>query len=267
MATLPLPAGLATVEAPAAWRVIDFVSDLHLAEDGPNSVAAWERYLCATTADAVFILGDLFEFWLGDDSRHAGFEARCAAALTEATTRRPLAFMCGNRDFLLGREMLEACGVAALTDPTVLVAFGERVLLTHGDALCLDDADYQRFRKQVRNAEAQRQFLAHPLPERRVLVRSLRELSEGRKTEQSSDAWSDVNVPSAIDWLHAADATQLIHGHTHRPGTQALGSGLTRHVLSDWDLDHGTAPRAEVLRWQAGGMTRLRPEHAVTPTG
>lgn len=265
MAAPPLPADLATLQAPAAWQAIDFISDLHLAEDTPHGVAAWQRYLRETRADAVFILGDLFEIWVGDDARHAGFEAHGAAILADSASRRPTAFMCGNRDFLLGREMLEACGVTALADPTVLCAFGARTLLTHGDALCVADLDYQQFRRQVRSPQWQRDFLAQPLAERRAQARAMREISEQRKATQAPEAWVDVDTDAALAWLRQAGAQTLIHGHTHRPASQTLAPGLVRHVLSDWELDHGAQPRAEVLRWQAGGLTRLAPEQAGRP--
>ncbi|MEO7337174.1 MAG: metallophosphoesterase, partial [Caldimonas sp.] len=105
------------VIAPPAWRAIDFISDLHLAHDTPRTFEAWRDYLLRKTADAVIILGDLFEAWVGDDARHDGFEARAAAVLSEASARRPMFFMVGNRDFLVGDEMLGACGVRALADP------------------------------------------------------------------------------------------------------------------------------------------------------
>lgn len=261
MATLALPADLALIDAPPEWRAIDFIADLHLAEDTPRGIQAWQRYLQDTRADAVFILGDLFEVWVGDDARHAGFEARCAAILGAAAERRTIAFMCGNRDFLLGRAMLDACGVWALADPTVLVAFGVRVLLTHGDALCVDDLDYQAFRRQVRSSEWQRQFLAQPLAERRAQAQAMRRISAGRKVRQ--DEWVDVDDAAALGWLRAAAAGTMIHGHTHRPASHTLAPGHVRHVLSDWELDQGDERgRADVLRWQPSGIERLTPDEA-----
>jgi UDP-2,3-diacylglucosamine hydrolase len=250
------------VHAPADWRRIDFISDLHLAEDTPNAFAAWREYLLATDADAVFILGDLFEAWVGDDARHEGFEARGAAVLAEAALRTKLFFMVGNRDFLLGREMLEACGVEGLPDPTVLAAYGERVLLTHGDAWCLGDEPYQRFRTQVRAPAWQAQVLARPLAERRTMARSLRSESE-RLAAEHTGPWHDIDAPTAIEAMTIHAAPTLVHGHTHRPETAALAPGFMRHVLSDWDLDHATTPpRAEALRWEPGRWTRLAPSAA-----
>ena len=251
----------AAIVAPAAWRAIDFISDLHLAGDTPRTFAAWADYLRGTPADAVLILGDLFEAWVGDDARGEGFEARSAAVLADAAAQRTLGFMVGNRDFLLGPAMLEACGVIALADPTVVTAFDQRVLLTHGDAMCIGDVAYQQFRGVVRSDAWQRDFLGRPLDERRAAARALR--AEGTRRKAESGPWHDVDRQTAIDALRAAAAQTLIHGHTHRPGTEVLAPGLVRHVLSDWDLDHGGTPRAEVLRWQASGFRRLTPDEAL----
>ena len=250
--------------APPEWRSIDFISDLHLAEDTPHAFAAWRDYLLHTAADAVFILGDLFEAWVGDDARHEGFEAGAAAVLTEAASRRSIAFMVGNRDFLLSGTMLDACGVRALPDPTALGAFGQRVLLTHGDAWCVADLDYQRYRAQVRAPGWQSQVLAMPLADRRLLARRMRSESE-RQTAAHPGEWFDVDKPTAVRWMTAARTPTLVHGHTHRPATEALAPGFVRHVLSDWELDRAAVPRAQVLRWQSGGWARLAPVDAVDP--
>lgn len=253
-AARPVPAELL---APPAWQRIDFISDLHLGPDTPQTLEAWLGYLHETAADAVFILGDLFEVWAGDDARFDAFESRCMAALAEAASQRSLGFMAGNRDFLLGPDMLGACGMQALADPTVLVAFGQRMLLTHGDALCLADTEYQAFRALVRSPAWQRDFLAQPLEQRRRFARELRSQSEMRKRSlPSPEAWADIDIPMTLGWLHDANAPTLIHGHTHRPATEPLGDGCVRHVLSDWDLDH-PPHRTEVLRMTAAGLARL----------
>lgn len=253
----------ATVIAPASWRAIDFISDLHLTVETPRAFALWADYLRETSADAVFILGDLFEAWVGDDARFEGFEARSAAVLADAAARRPIAFMAGNRDFLLGSAMLEACGVAALADPTLLCAFGERVLLSHGDAMCIDDVSYQQFRQVVRGATWQREFLARPLAERRATARALRAESERHKAMQAPGSWFDVDSQTALEAMESTTAPSLIHGHTHRPGSAQLAPGRWRHVLSDWELDGAGHPRAEVLRWQSTGFVRLTPGQAM----
>jgi len=167
--------------------------------------------------------------------------------------------MVGNRDFLVGREMLQACGLIALPDPTVLDVFGQRLLISHGDLLCVDDHDYQRFRTMVRGAAWQREFLALPLAQRRDEARRIRAMSQERKAGRAPADWVDVDAPTALRWLDAADAPTLVHGHTHRPGRVVLAPGRVREVLSDWDLEgqHGS-PRAEVLRLQRdGALQRL----------
>lgn len=243
--------------APAHWQRVEFISDLHLSPAQPATVQAWQHYLHTTRADAVFILGDLFEVWVGDDSADAsadgGFETECTQVLREAAQRRAVFVMHGNRDFLIGARWCEACDVRLLPDPTALDAFGQRWLLSHGDALCLEDIDYQMFRTQVRSAEWQRAFLARTLAERRAIARGLRDASEARKRSES--LWADVDTQAARHWLAAAHSRTLIHGHTHRPAEHSLGDGLRRVVLSDWALDDAP-PRAEVLVLDAQGLHR-----------
>jgi UDP-2,3-diacylglucosamine hydrolase len=252
----PLPE-FARVEAPPAWRSIDFISDLHLCEGMPRTFEAWAAYLRATPADAVFILGDLFEVWIGDDTRSQPFERACVQALVDAAAHRHLAFMAGNRDFLLGSAMCSEAQLQRLDDPTVLRALGQDWLLTHGDALCLEDLEYQAFRRQVRSEAWQQAFLAKPLDERARLARAIRQESQSRKDAASSSmVWADVDSDAALAWLAATNCLQMIHGHTHRPGTTALGPGKARHVLSDWDFDHGAA-RADALRLDANGLRRV----------
>lgn len=244
--------------APETWRTVDFISDLHLQADHPRTVEALAAHLRYTPADAVFILGDLFEAWVGDDARHEGFEAGLTELLSDAASRRSLAFMAGNRDFLVGTEMLRDCGIMALADPTVLVACGERLLLTHGDALCLEDTAYQRFRAEVRTERWCRDFLARPLAERRALAARMRDASMAHQRNQGPELWADVDLASAARWMHEAGTPVLVHGHTHRPGNQEIAPGLLRAVLSDWDLDAAT-PRAEVLRLTRFGLERVAP--------
>jgi len=252
----------AAFSAPTTWRTIDFLSDLHLCESTPKTFDALATHLRCTEADAVFILGDLFEVWVGDDARHEGFEAECAAMLSEASSHRFIAFMAGNRDFLVGAEMLAHCGVMQLGDPTVLSAFDQRLLLSHGDALCLSDGEYQRFRAEVRSEAWQQRFLAQPLATRRRIARDIRAESQQRKAQQKPGEWFDVDADCARRWLHAADAPTLLHGHTHVPASHDLGHGLVRHVLSDWDFDDSGAARADVLRWQRGRLVRIAPATA-----
>ncbi|HSV51353.1 MAG TPA: UDP-2,3-diacylglucosamine diphosphatase [Burkholderiaceae bacterium] len=245
----------AELAASADWRTVDFISDLHLHEAEPQTFAAWQSYMARTPADAVFILGDMFEVWVGDDAALPGsFEARCVDVLRAAGSHAKLFFMHGNRDFLAGAGLMAQCQATLLDDPTVLGFAGQRFLLTHGDALCLDDVDYMRFRQEVRSTAWQQEFLAKPLAQRQAIARGLREQSEARK--RTGVHYADVDTPSATQWLHAANAATMIHGHTHKPADHDLANGLRRIVLSDWDAA-AAPPRAQVLRLTAGGLQRL----------
>ncbi len=248
-----------TFAAPAHWRAIDFISDLHLAENTPRVFEAWAAHLRHTRAEAVFILGDLFEVWIGDDMAEQGFEARCVAVLTAAAKERTIAFMPGNRDFLVGDAMLESSGVMRLVDPTLILAFDDRVLVSHGDALCLDDVGYQRFRAVVRRPVVQRAFAALPILIRRSVGNVMRSKGDRRRARSEAD-FVDVDPAAALQWMRSAGAATLVHGHTHAPASHALGHGVVRHVLSDWEIDDRAPPRAEVLRWQASGFSRIAPE-------
>jgi UDP-2,3-diacylglucosamine hydrolase len=247
-------AAASTVAAPAAWRTVDFISDLHLQAEDPATVAAFAAYLRQTPADAVFLLGDIFEVWIGDDAAQPGtFEAECATLLRTASLTHALFFMHGNRDFLLGQNYLSSAGVTLLDDPCVLQWKGQNWLLSHGDALCLDDRDYQVFRTEVRSQAWQTTFLAKPLEERRAIARALRQASEARRSTNAE--YADADPRLVADWLDRAEATTLVHGHTHRPADHRLPDGRTRFVLCDWDLA-ATLPRAEVLRLGADGAAR-----------
>lgn len=248
----------AELEAPENWRTADFLSDLHLQPAEPANVEAWLHYLDTTPADAVFLLGDLFEVWVGDDAADEvqGFERRCADALARVAARKAVFFMHGNRDFLVGADFLAQHGVTLLSDPTVLVFAGQRWLLSHGDALCLDDVDYLRFREQVRGASWQQDFLARPLAERRALARGLREQSEARRRNAAD--YGDVDAAAAQQWLGDAVAATLIHGHTHKPAEHALEGGRRRVVLSDWDAS-ATPARGDVLRLDGTGLLKRLP--------
>jgi UDP-2,3-diacylglucosamine hydrolase len=258
-----LPA-LFEFNVPDNWHAIDFISDLHLCDRMPRTFDAWASHLRGTQADAVFILGDLFEAWVGDDARTQPFERRCVDVLADAASHRQMAFMVGNRDFLFGSAALSECGLLGLSDPTLLNAWGQRVLLSHGDALCLADTTYQGFRKQVRMATWQTMFLAKPLAERLGIAEQLRSASATRQ-QFDGDASIDIDTCEAVRWMHALGAQELVHGHTHRPGSNALAPGFIRHVLSDWDLDpgpHNLRPRAEVLRLTRDGFVRMAPTAA-----
>lgn len=265
----PVPTDIPILDAPARWRVLDFISDLHLRASDGATFEAWKRYLADTPADALFILGDLFEVWVGDDAADGpGFEHDCARILSTAGQRLAIHFMPGNRDFLLGDRFLRASGMKGMGDPTVLVFGGQRWLLSHGDALCLDDVPYQQFRRVVRDPAWQRDVLARSLDDRRALARHIREQGT-RSAGNDSQDYADVDPDAARQWLQAARAITLIHGHTHRPGQHDLEpvswngqpgaeepAGLRRIVLSDWDV--GARPaRAQVLRLTGGGLQRV----------
>lgn len=263
MADLPGLPRPAEWVAPERWQAIDFISDLHLSAALPRTVEAWAAYMHGTVADAVVILGDLFDFWPGSDAVQLDFEASCLQVLRSATQRRHVALMVGNRDFLLEPRLLQQWGVHWLDDPTLLRAWQcHTVWLTHGDALCLDDVAYQQFRAVVRDAKTQAVFLAKPLAERVRLGADVRHASEaGRRRMPPAGGWPDVDLTASLACLRAAGAATMVHGHTHRPGTSPLAPGLERHVLSDWDLDT-TGPRAEVLRLCRDGFTRIAPDAA-----
>ncbi len=257
---------ITTLTAAPGWRMVDFISDLHLQASDTATFTAWQHYMQSTPADAVFILGDLFEVWVGDDAvsddipaSAAGFEDRCAEVLGQTAGRLPVFFMHGNRDFLVGKNvagesLMDLCNLTLLADPTALVFDGQRWLLSHGDALCIDDLDYMQFRQQVRSAEWQRRFLARPLAERQTIARGLRQQSETKKN--SGIDYADLDADTARQWLRAAHAVTLIHGHTHKPAVHDLKDGFSRVVLSDWDMQ-ATVPRAEVLRLSSSGLQRI----------
>lgn len=241
------------LKAPASWRHIDFISDLHLQASEIATFELWRNYLQRTHADAVFILGDLFEVWVGDDVAHPpsglsappGFEISCSQALKDAAQRHDIFFMHGNRDFLLGSAFAQSAGMVLLTDPTVLEFGNERWLLSHGDALCLDDTEYMRFRAEVRTPAWQKHFLSQDLAQRQAVTRALRDNSESRK--RSGVTYADLDTAATVDWLAGTQSHTLIHGHTHKPADHALPDGKRRVVLSDWDAEAQPA-RAEVLR-------------------
>ncbi len=224
----------------------------------PATLARFRAHLAATPADAIVLLGDIFEAWIGDDARwQAGtFEQFALELLREASARKPVFFMHGNRDFALGEPMAADAGLRLLDDPTRLLAFGRAWLLSHGDQLCLGDAGYLRTRAVVRRPEVLSALRALPLFARRALARHLRAKSRMHQSDPST--WADVDDDAARSWLRASGCDTLIHGHTHRPATHDLGDGLTRAVLSDWDYDHGPG-RGDVLVLEAGGLRRIEP--------
>ncbi len=247
------------LSAPPRWRRLAFVSDLHLGADAPRTTAAFVDWLGgdARRADAVFVLGDLFESWVGDDQLavDAAAAAVCDALRGYAAGGGQLALQRGNRDFLLGDAFAARCGARLIDDPCLLDCGAQRVLLTHGDALCLDDHAYLQWRAQCRAPHWQAAFVAQPLPARLAQAGAARQAS--RDAHAARTVWADADAGEALRWLRACGAPWMIHGHTHRPRSH-WRDGTLREVLSDWDLDH--AARAQVL-WllrDAGGSVAVR---------
>ncbi len=248
-----------TFQAPAHWQAVDLISDLHLQAGEPGNFEAWRAHMQGTTADAVLLLGDVFEVWVGDDAvAHDPFLQACAQVLRQACQRMTVGFMPGNRDFLVGEAFLNGCGVQALQDPTVLVWGRQRTLLSHGDALCLADEAYQRFRAVARTPGWQAEFLAKPLAERLAMAQAMRAQSEAHN--QSMQSFADADPGMTRDWLQTAGSEHLIHGHTHRPADHEVAGmpGARRQVLSDWHVDTAQH-RTQVLRLHADGHSERLP--------
>jgi UDP-2,3-diacylglucosamine hydrolase len=216
-----------------------FISDLHLSPETAAANEALVRFLreTAPSADALYVLGDLFEYWIGDEGLEHPFAKAVAAAfraLVDAGV--PVYFMHGNRDFLLGQRFAQASGMTILADPAMVDLYGTSTLLMHGDTLCTDDVEYQKFRAMVRNPAWQQAFLAKPVAERIEMARQVRGRSEHAK--QAKDmAIMDVAPPSVEEALRRHAHPRLIHGHTHRPARhEHLVDGTTceRWVLADW---------------------------------
>lgn len=232
-----------------------FVSDLHLAPDAPALTERFLTFLSATARHAarLIILGDLFDAWAGDDDLADPFNARIVAALHALSASGvAIDFIAGNRDFLVGTEFARAAGLELLPDPCVREIAGERVLLTHGDRLCTDDADYQRFRAQVRTPAWRETFLARPLAERKQLITELRARSETEKQVKSL-ALMDVNAQAVANAFVTHNARTLVHGHTHRQGEHSHRAGDTdgvRYVLGDWHDERGNALQRDASGWR-----------------
>lgn len=235
-----------------------FLSDLHLSPARADLAQAFRRFLAgpAQGAQAVYLLGDLFEYWAGDDELDdaQGFGARILRDIRDcADTGVPFHFMRGNRDFLAGERFAREGGLTMLDDPTAIEVHGRRVLLSHGDALCTDDASYQAFRAQVRSPAWSAAFLARPLAERKAEIEALRARSEAEKKVKSAQIM-DVNPQAVEALLRAHGYPTLIHGHTHRPARHEHlvdGHACERWVLSDW---HGNGSCL------AGDARGFRPE-------
>jgi UDP-2,3-diacylglucosamine hydrolase len=228
------------------------ISDLHLTEERPE---ANERFISlleekGRAADALYILGDFFEYWIGDDDLGEPFNAVIAGLLKDLARRGvPVYLMHGNRDFLIGEGFCAATGARLLPDPTVAEIGGVKTLLVHGDTLCTDDVEYQAWRRKARDPAFQAAFLAKSLTERRQQVQQMRAKSKEVVQEKTAEIM-DVNDEAVRQALRTAGVRHLIHGHTHRPGRHAIdvdGERCERWVLPDWygrggyiQVDRGT---------------------------
>jgi len=228
-----------------------FISDLHLQGARPDITERFFRFLetDAAQAEALYILGDLFEAWIGDDDpdEHNREVQAAMRRLTDAGVAGY--FMHGNRDFLIGDAFAERTGFTLLDDPVVHDLYGTPVLLSHGDAYCTDDVEYQAFRRQSRNPAWQQQVLAMSIEQRRALAGQAREESRAAMVDKAEDIM-DVNAEAVADALRESGVTTLVHGHTHRPAVHEIeldGAPATRIVLGDW-YEQGT-----VLRWTPEG--------------
>jgi UDP-2,3-diacylglucosamine hydrolase len=238
-----------------APRPLLFISDLHLSRAIPRTVAAFEHFVLVTAdnADSVFVLGDLFDYWVGDDTLKVDPFARRIAQVLHTLSERGIALyvMHGNRDFLLGKRFMQAAGAIWLPDPFVMTAFGARIVLAHGDALCTADHKYQTFRRVARCRAAQWLFLAWPLRWRRALAERMRMTSDEGRSRPPSPLY-DVTTDGVAALFRSSKTTTMIHGHTHKPARHDEQGG-TRWVLPDWDFDHGTR-RGGYLRVDAEGI-------------
>jgi len=230
-----------------------FISDLHLDAGEPRTIRRFLEFIDAEAlaAQALYILGDLFEAWIGDDDDDAHLRPIVAALARVTGAGVPCAVMHGNRDFLLGARFCAATGCRLLGDYERIDLYGERVLLTHGDLLCTDDTRYMALRGQLRDPQWQREFLAKPLAERRKIAAGLRELSAVEIAAKSYDIM-DVNQQTVAQTMRDFAVSLLLHGHTHRPAVHRFvldGKPAARVVLGAWH------DAATIVRWSASGFS------------
>ena len=215
-----------------------FISDLHLNEDRPDITKAFLNFLenTACKAEKLYILGDLFEAWIGDDDQNE-FISKVQNALIKISKTTKVFFMHGNRDFLVGPEFASSAGMKILNDPVVEEMFGNPVLMMHGDLLCIKDIDYQKFRKVSRDIKWQTEFLSKSLGERRKIAQDLRSASK-EATGGKKEEIMDVSESEVIKMIRESSVNLLIHGHTHRPNSHNIdleNHTAKRMVLGDWD--------------------------------
>jgi UDP-2,3-diacylglucosamine hydrolase len=236
--------------------LIFFISDLHLSPRSPGATRLFLQFLAgrARQAEALYILGDLFEAWIGDDDIDDTYHTEIVAALHSASEAGlQISLQHGNRDFLLGQSFAAATGIRLLSDPYILSTAEWQFVLSHGDALCLDDAAYMAFRNQVRNPAWQAALLAKPLAERRAIAAHMREVSESSQRDKDNP-FTDLQATATDDFLREHGYATFIHGHTHQPATHdhiVDGIHVERWVLADWHEDRG-----ECLVWDGEALSR-----------
>ncbi|MGD9000422.1 MAG: UDP-2,3-diacylglucosamine diphosphatase, partial [Granulosicoccaceae bacterium] len=216
-----------------------FISDLHLDAQLPQVTHLLETFVAqeSAAAEAIYILGDLFEVWVGDDDDRPATRHFIDILRRMTATGTPVYVMHGNRDFLLGEKFCAETGCSLLPDPSVIELYGKRVLLMHGDSLCTDDIEHQQTRQQLRSTQWQNEFLAKPLAERIRLAQEYRHLSR-EQTRNKPDAIMDVNDDAVAEVMRKYGVDELIHGHTHRPAIHDIsidGKPARRIVLGDWN--------------------------------
>ncbi|MCK2147983.1 UDP-2,3-diacylglucosamine diphosphatase [Marinobacter alexandrii] len=216
-----------------------FISDLHLEESRPDITDAFLGFLQekAHGVEKLYILGDFFEAWIGDDERTPLQEQIAAALRAVSESGTEIFLMHGNRDFLIGHDFCDRAGATLLDDPTVVDLYGTATLLMHGDSLCTADVEYQKFRANMRNPQWQQMILQRPLADRQQMARQLREISMA-KNQGKAETIMDVTPEEVVKDMEAHGVQRLIHGHTHRPAEhhlQANGQPAKRIVLGDWD--------------------------------
>ena len=240
-----------------AKAVALFVSDVHLCDALPRTTRCFLNFLQdhALQAEQVFLLGDLFEYWAGDDdvSPYNQKIVDALHAVNEAGVK--LFWIAGNRDFLVGEDFARQTGVQLLNDPSELVLAGRHLLISHGDALCTDDLDYMAFRAMVRRSEWQTQFLSKALSERKAIIEGMRKASS-QEQKNKTMAIMDVNQTAVSVLCQEYPGATLIHGHTHRTAIHTE-TYATRYVLPDWDCEHITEQRGGFLRLDADGSLQF----------
>ncbi len=219
-----------------------FVSDIHLHESLPKTTAAFLDFLLhhARNASQLYLLGDLFEYWAGDDDMANPYNRQVVDALRRLSDAGvALYWIAGNRDFLVGEAFARATGITLLPDPHVTTIAGQRITLTHGDAQCTDDVGYMAFRNQVRAPLWQQAFLDQPLAQRKAIIEGMRDQSRVAQQSKSCEIM-DVNQAAISTLFAATESSVMIHGHTHRPARHQTGQQddmQVRYVLPDWDCD------------------------------